>query len=70
MRRPDSDCSATERLVRLSELIGLTGLPRSTLYYRIRRGKFPKPYKAGRVSLWRWSEVSPFFSTPNRYVPF
>jgi len=58
---------APERLLRLSEVLFLTGLPRSTLYYRIQRGMFPKPQKKGRISLWRFSEVDRFISE-NRYT--
>jgi len=53
---------ALERLLRLSEVLFLTGLPRSTLYYQIQKGRFPKPLKRGRVSLWRFSEVDRFLS--------
>jgi len=51
-----------ERLLRLSEVLFLTGLPRSTLYHRIQRGRFPRPQKKGRISLWRFSEVDRYIS--------
>ena len=59
---------APERLLRLAEVLFLTGLPRSTLYDQIRKGKFPKPQKKGRISLWRFSEVERYISDPNRYT--
>jgi predicted DNA-binding transcriptional regulator AlpA len=58
-----------ERLLRLAEVLFLTGLPRSTLYYQIQKGRFPRPQKRGRISLWRFSEVEQFLSDPNRYTP-
>jgi predicted DNA-binding transcriptional regulator AlpA len=57
---------APERLLRLSEVCFLTGLPRSTLYYQIQKGRFPRPQKKGRISFWRFSEVDRFISE-NRY---
>ena len=61
---------APERLLRLAEVLFLTGLPRSTLYDQIRKGKFPKPQKKGRISLWRFSEVERYLLDPNRYTSF
>ena len=58
-----------ERLLRLSEVLFLTGKPRSTLYYQIQKGRFPKPQKRGRISLWRFSEVERYLLDPNRYTP-
>jgi predicted DNA-binding transcriptional regulator AlpA len=59
---------APERLLRLSEVLFLTGLPRSTLYYLIQKGRFPRPQKKGRISLWRFSEVDRYISDPRRYA--
>jgi len=53
---------APDRLLRLREVLFLTGLPRSTLYYRIQKGRFPRPQKKGRISLWRFSEVDRYIS--------
>ena len=60
---------APERLLRLSEVLFLTGKPRSTLYYLIQKGRFPRPQKRGRVSLWKLSEVERYLLDPNRYTP-
>ena len=57
-----------ERLLRLAEVLFLTGLPRSTLYYQIQKGRFPKPQKKGRISLWRFSEVERYISDLRRYA--
>jgi len=59
---------APERWLRLSEVLFLTGLPRSTLYYQIQKGRFPRPQKKGRISLWRFSEVERYLLDPNRYT--
>jgi len=59
---------APERWLRLDEVLFLTGLPRSTLYYQIQKGRFPRPQKAGRLALWRWSEVERFLSAPSHYT--
>ena len=59
---------APDRLLRLSEVLFLTGKPRSTLYYEIQKGRFPKPQKKGRISLWRFSEVDRYISDPRRYA--
>jgi predicted DNA-binding transcriptional regulator AlpA len=59
---------APERLLRLAEVLFLTGLPRSTLYYQIQKGRFPKPQKKGRISLWRFSEVERYISDLRRYA--
>lgn len=46
------------RLLRISEVLEVTGLRRSTLYSQIRRGEFPAPVKIGpRASAWRLDEV-------------
>jgi prophage regulatory protein len=58
-----------ERLIRLPEVLTLTGLPKSTLYNMVRQGRFPKPQKMGRISLWRLSDVNRFISDPSSYTP-
>lgn len=48
------------RFLRLPEVCARTGLPRSTVYQRIKDGVFPKPYPLGASSAVGWleSEVS------------
>lgn len=47
------------RLVRLPEVLKMTGLARSTIYKWICEGRFPPPIKigGGRCSGWRAREV-------------
>jgi prophage regulatory protein len=61
-----------DRLIRLPELIRLTGLSRPTLYRLIRRGKFPPPVQlaenckgwfASQVQAWQHS-LKPVELTP------
>jgi prophage regulatory protein len=45
-------------LLRLVEVLAMTGLSRSTLYDRIRNGDFPEPLRLGsRMSRWRRGEI-------------
>lgn len=47
-----------ERLIRLREVQGKTGLARSTIYANIGKGIFPKPQKPSPgVSGWKESEI-------------
>ncbi|WP_369942752.1 helix-turn-helix transcriptional regulator [Xanthomonas medicagonis] len=46
------------RFLRIREVLARTGLPKSTLYDRIRVGSFPKPVPlGGTLSAWVESEV-------------
>jgi len=56
--------SEAAHLLRMPEVRALTGIKaNSTVYDMIRRGKFPKPVKVGRMSYWsaaavhRWIEA-------------
>ena len=47
-----------DRLIRLRDVLGLTGLSRSTLYRKKRAGDFPESVQLGeRVVAWWQSEV-------------
>lgn len=46
-----------KRLIRLAEVMSLTGLCRATVYHYIKLGGFPAPAKFGKSSLWDYSEV-------------
>lgn len=37
---------------------GITGFSAKHIYHLINQGKFPKPVKIGRASLWRLSEIN------------
>ena len=47
-----------DRFIRLKEVLGLTGLSRSTVYRKQRAGTFPESVQLGeRVVAWREAEV-------------
>lgn len=46
------------RLLKLPEVSHLTGMPKSSVYWRVARGEFPRPIKIGaRASAWRSTDV-------------
>jgi prophage regulatory protein len=46
------------RVIRLPEVIGLTGLSRSSIYAAVSRNTFPSPVRLGvRAVAWREQEV-------------
>jgi len=46
------------RLLKLPEVSRLTGVPRSSIYWRVTKGEFPRPVKIGeRASAWNSDEV-------------
>ena len=47
-----------DRLIRLHTVMELSGLSRSTIYRKISEREFPAPYKFGRSSLWKLSELN------------
>lgn len=50
-------------IVRITAVIAQTGLPRSSLYAKVKRGDFPKPIKLGRRSVgWRIEDVEAWMS--------
>ena len=47
------------KLIRLNELSKQFSIPKSTIWYWIKQGKFPKPIKLGeRCNAWRESELN------------
>jgi prophage regulatory protein len=49
------------KIMRLPQVMAVTGWSRSTVYDKIKAGKFPKPFKAdpdGRVAGWFEDEVA------------
>lgn len=46
-----------DRLLRLPDLKPITGMGRTLTYDEIRRGRFPRPVKVGRLSAWSEAEV-------------
>lgn len=46
------------RLLKLPEVMSLTGVPESSVYWRISRGEFPRPIKIGeRAVAWNSEEI-------------
>ena len=59
-----SALQGASRLLRLPEVLSLTGIKaNSTLYGMIRRGDFPKPVKVGRMSYWPTAAVQRWIDT-------
>lgn len=48
------------RLLRLPEVMRLTGLSCATLYRNMKLGHFPRPLKQGRISTWRKADVTAY----------
>lgn len=52
------------RILRLPEVIKITGLPRSTIYLYIEKGEFPKQVQLTKRSVgWRSKEVQEFIDS-------
>ena len=52
------------RLIKLPEVSRLTGVPPSSVYWRVSRGEFPRPIKIGeRASAWNSDEVENWIAT-------
>jgi len=50
-----------EKLIRLPQVMDLTGLARSTVWLWVKEGKLPKPFKLSqRVTVWKESEIMAF----------
>lgn len=58
-----------ERLIRLPELLSITGESRTTCYDNIAAGTHPAPRKDGRASLWVLSEVSRYVAQKIARLP-
>ncbi|WP_159832320.1 AlpA family transcriptional regulator [Novosphingobium sp. TCA1] len=54
-----------DRLIRLNDVLHITGLSRSTLYRKIDEGSFPKQIRiAARCTAWRESDVIAWVGNP------
>lgn len=50
--------ATTNNVLRLPDVMKITGMKKPTIYYGIRRGTFPKPIKLGeRMSGWMESDI-------------
>jgi prophage regulatory protein len=53
-----------ERLIRLPEIMRLTGFSKATVYKWIKLGKFPKPVKlSARLVAWKSVDIQNFISS-------
>ncbi len=49
----------TDRLLRLRDVMHLTGLGRSTIYRKIKEATFPEPVKVGAAAVrWKHSDLA------------
>ena len=59
----------TERYLRLTEVLKITGFSRATLYRKIKAGTFPQQYRiAERCCGWRASEVAIWAHSPMTFT--
>ena len=60
----------TDRILRFTEVLKVTGLGRSSLYRRVKAGDFPAPVRLGgehsRAVGWRRSEIEDWIATRPR----
>jgi prophage regulatory protein len=49
-----------DRLLRMQDLLDITGLSRATVYRAVCAGSFPKPIKIGGASRWPASELAAY----------
>ena len=53
----------TDRILRRPEVEAITGLARSTIYDRVKAGRFPRPVTLGSRSVgWRQSDIENWLS--------
>ena len=51
---------ATDRLIRMREVIELTALSRATIYREMDTGSFPLPIRIGGNNRWELAEITAF----------
>ncbi len=52
------------RLIKLAEVIYLTGISRSSIYLKMKNKEFPEPVKLGRRSVaWRSEDIQRFLES-------
>ncbi|EKT4476603.1 phage transcriptional regulator AlpA [Pseudomonas putida TRO1] len=55
-----------DRLLRLPDVLRITGMGRNTVYTRIKEGTFPKQVKIGPKSVaWRQSDITQWMASLN-----
>ncbi len=56
--------AASDRFIRIKEVISVTGLARNTIYRRMREGTFPRQIRLGPNSVaWLQSAISEWMSS-------
>lgn len=56
--------AATDRFMRIDEVISVTGLGRNTIYTRMREGTFPRQVRLGPHSVaWLQSDISDWMTS-------
>lgn len=56
--------AATDRFMRIDEVISITGLGRNTIYTRMREGTFPRQVRLGPNSVaWLQSDISKWMTS-------
>ncbi|MBF0609550.1 MAG: AlpA family transcriptional regulator [Magnetococcales bacterium] len=54
----------TDRLLRLRQVMSMTGLSKSGVYLFIKKKNLPPPYKAGpKISVWRESDIQAWINS-------
>lgn len=55
----NTNASSSDRIIKIREVIAMTGLSRSSIYLQIKKGTFPVQVKLStRSSGWLWSEIN------------
>ncbi len=66
---PVAPAAPIERLIRLPEVLVLTGMSRTQVYEKISAGELPAPIKDGRSSRWVLSEVQTYIARKVATLP-
>ena len=66
---PLASGASSERLIRLPEVIVITGLSRTQVYEKVNTGELPAPIKDGRSSRWVLSEVQAYVANKIATLP-
>jgi prophage regulatory protein len=52
-----------DALLRLRDVVAILKVSRATVYVWIKQGRFPKPLKMGRATVWRSSQIEQFLAS-------
>ncbi|WP_371762633.1 helix-turn-helix transcriptional regulator [Massilia sp.] len=62
-----TDTNSRDRMIKLPEVISMTGLSRSSIYLLIKKGNFPPQIKLStRSSGWLWREINSWLESRPR----